>query len=453
MNRILLVEDDRNTLEGLAEILSMEDYDVVKAIDGKSGIREIKNSSFNVLLTDLVLPDFDGLELANLAWKEQNEIMVVILTAYGSVKHAVSAMKKGVFDYLTKPIDIDELLIVLKKAINQQKLRYDYIALKDEIKEKYHYDDIIGGSGKMQQVFRQVDKIAGSDATILIRGESGTGKELIARAIHYNSPRKNKELMELNCSSIPETLLESELFGHEKGSFTGAHKQMKGKFETADGGTIFLDEIGELSSNVQVKLLRFLQEKRFNRVGGTAFVSVDIRLITATNADLELALEKGKFREDLYYRLNVIPINIPALRERPEDIPPLTEHFIQKFAKKNSKIIEGINSEALEIFVKYAWPGNVRELENAIENAVVMTENNVITPDDLPFYIKTSHRNIRLPDFSQLDGMNYRNQLEYADKMIIKKALEETKGNKTHAAKRLGFSIRTMRNKVNKYDL
>jgi DNA-binding NtrC family response regulator len=453
MDRILLVEDDRNTLEGLAEILTMENYEVVKANDGKTAVRDLKNSSFNILLTDLVLPDFDGLELANIAWQEQNEIMVVIMTAYGSVKHAVSAMKKGVFDYLTKPIDIDELLIVLKKAINQQKLRYDYIALKDEIKEKYQYDDIIGGSGKMQQIFRQVDKIAGSDATVLIRGESGTGKELIVRAIHYNSPRKNKELMELNCSSIPETLLESELFGHEKGAFTGAYKQKKGKFEIADGGTIFLDEIGEMSSNVQVKLLRFLQEKRFNRVGGTTFVTVDIRLIAATNADLEQAMEKGKFREDLFYRLNVIPIHIPTLRERPEDIPALTEHFIRKFAQKNNKVIDGIDSESMDIFVKYAWPGNVRELENAIENAVVMTENNVIMPEDLPFYIKNSQRNISLPDFSQLDGMNYRHQLEHADKMIIKRALEETNGNKTHAAKKLGFSIRTMRNKVNKYDL
>jgi DNA-binding NtrC family response regulator len=414
MDRILLVEDDRNTLEGLSEILGIENYDVVKAIDGNSAIRELKNSSFNVLLTDLVLPDFDGLELANLAWKEQNEIMVVILTAFGSVKHAVSAMKNGIFDYLTKPIDIDELLIVLKKAINQQKLRYDYTALKNKIKEKYHYDDIIGGSGKMQQVLRKVDKIAGSDATILIRGESGTGKELIARAIHYNSPRKNRELMEINCSSIPETLLESELFGHEKGSFTGAYKTMKGKFESANVGTIFLDEIGELSINVQVKILRFLQEKRFNRVGGTDFISVDIRLITATNANLETAMERGKFREDLYYRLNVIPIHIPALRERPEDIPPLTEHFIQKVAKKNDKSIEGIDSKALDICIRYAWPGNVRELENAVENAVVLTEKNVITADDLPFYIKASHDNIGLPEFKDLEGMDYRNQLEYA---------------------------------------
>jgi transcriptional regulator with PAS, ATPase and Fis domain len=228
---------------------------------------------------------------------------------------------------------------------------------------------------------------------------------------------------------------------------------MKGKFESANGGTIFLDEIGELSINVQVKILRFLQEKRFNRVGGTDFISVDIRLITATNANLETAMERGKFREDLYYRLNVIPIHIPALRERPEDIPPLTEHFIQKVAKKNDKSIEGIDSKALDICIRYAWPGNVRELENAVENAVVLTEKNVITADDLPFYIKASHDNIGLPEFKDLEGMDYRNQLEYADKMIIKKALEDTKGNKTHAAKRLGFSIRTMRNKVNKYDL
>lgn len=453
MDRILLVEDDRNTLEGLAEILSMENYEVVKAIDGKNAVREVKNSNFNVMLTDLILPDFDGLELANLAWKEQGELMVVMMTAFGSVKHAVGAMKRGIYDYLTKPIDIDELLIVLKKAINQQKLRYEYDSLKDKIKEKYHYDNIIGSSGKMQQVFRKINKIASTDATILVRGESGTGKELIARAIHFNSPRKNNELMEISCSSIPETLLESELFGHEKGSFTGAHKTMKGKFEIADGGTIFLDEIGELSPNVQVKLLRFLQEKRFNRVGGTAFIAVDIRLIAATNADLEKAMEKGKFREDLYYRLNVIPIHIPALRDRPEDVGPLIDHFIQIFSDKNKKKIEGISQEALDICLKYSWPGNVRELENAIENAVVMTEKNTLTPDDLPFYIKASQGTLRLPDFKEMDGMSYRDQLEYAEKIIIKKALEEAKGNKTHASKRLGFSIRTMRNKVNKYNL
>jgi DNA-binding NtrC family response regulator len=453
LHKILLVEDDRNTLEGLAEILSMENFEVTKAIDGNSALKEIKNGTFNVMLTDLLLPDFDGLELAKQAWKEENDLMVVMMTAFGSVKHAVSAMKEGIYDYLTKPIDIDELLIVLTKAINEQKLRQEYISLKDKIAEKYHYENIIGNSGKMQEVFSKVNKIANSDATILIRGESGVGKELIARAIHYNSSRKANELMEINCSSIPETLLESELFGHEKGSFTGAHKMIKGKFEIADGGTIFLDEIGDLSLNVQVKLLRFLQEKRFNRVGGSGYISVDVRLITATNMNLETALKEGKFREDLYYRLNVIPIFIPSLRERPEDVGPLVEHFIRKFSEKNQKQIEGITHEALEVCQKYAWPGNVRELENAIENAVVMTENNWLRPEDLPFYIKTKPNDLQLPDLSHLDRMNYREQLEFAEKKIIKKALEETDGNKTHAAKRLGFSIRTMRNKVKKYGL
>jgi DNA-binding NtrC family response regulator len=453
MDKILLVEDDRNTLEGLAEILTMENYDVTKALDGRSAMKEIKNSTFNVVLTDLLLPDTDGLELAKSIWKEQSDLMIVMMTAFGSVKNAVNAMKEGIYDYLAKPIDVDELLIVISKAINEQKLRHQYSSLKDKIEQKYEYYNIIGPSGKMQDVFRKVNKIANSDATILIRGESGTGKELIARAIHYNSSRKNKELMEINCSSIPETLLESELFGHEKGSFTGAHKTMKGKFETADGGTIFMDEIGDLSLNVQTKLLRFLQEKRFNRVGSSAFISVDIRLIAATNADLEKALEVGKFREDLYYRLNVIPIYIPALRERPEDIGPLIEHFIIKFADKNNKKIEGITAEAMNNCLNFAWPGNVRELENAIENAVVFAEGNKLDQDDLPAYIKNQSEEQRLPDLTKMKDLNYKDQLEYVEKLIIKKALDDSKGNKTHAARRLGFSIRTMRNKVNKYNL
>jgi len=453
MYKVLLVEDDRNTLEGLAEILSMEKYEVTKAADGHTALKELKNSHFNVMLTDLLLPDYDGLELANQAWNEQNELIVVMMTAFGSVKHAVSAMKKGIYDYLTKPIDIDELLIVIAKAIKEQKLRQDYISLKDKIEEKYQYENIIGSSGKMQEVFRKVNKIAASDATILIRGESGTGKELIARAIHYNSPRKHKDLMEINCSSIPETLLESELFGHEKGAFTGAHKMIKGKFELADGGTIFLDEIGDLSPAVQVKLLRFLQEKRFNRVGGSTFISVDIRLIAATNVNLEKAMHEGKFREDLYYRLNVIPIFLPALKERREDIGPLIEHFIAKFASKNNKKLDGISPEAMNTCLIYSWPGNVRELENAIENAVVLTEYDVIQPEDLPSYMQMQAKNEVLTKIDTPDGLNYKDQLEFAEKMIIKKALDESSGNRTHAARRLGFSIRTMRNKVKKYGL
>ena len=453
MHRILLVEDDRNTLEGLAEILSMEKYEVTKAPDGHTALKELRNGNFDVMLTDLLLPDFDGLELANQAWREQGDLTVVMMTAFGSVKHAVSAMKKGIYDYLTKPIDIDELLIVISKAIKEHKLRQDYISLKDKIEEKYQYENIIGSSGKMQEVFRKVNKIAASDATILVRGESGTGKELIARLIHYNSLRKHKDLMEINCSSIPETLLESELFGHEKGAFTGAHKMIKGKFETADGGTIFLDEIGDLSPGVQVKLLRFLQEKRFNRVGGNSFITVDVRLIAATNVDLEKAMHNGKFREDLYYRLNVIPIFLPALRERREDIGPLVEHFMAKFSVKNNKKISGSSPEALSILMSYNWPGNVRELENAIENAVVLSESEVIQPEDLPLYIQVQTKNEAVTEIQAPEGLNYKEQLDFAEKIIIKKALEESSGNRTHAAKRLGFSIRTMRNKVKKYDL
>lgn len=453
MHKILLVEDDRNTLEGLAEILTQEGYEVSKALDGQAAIKEIKASNFNVLITDLLLPDFDGIEVANQAWKEQPDLMVVMMTAFGSVKHAVNAMKQGIYDYLTKPIDIDELLIVLSKAINEQQLRIENISLKDKIATKYHYANIIGTSGKMQEVFQKVSKIANSEATVLIRGDSGTGKELIARAIHYNSPRKSQSLMEINCSSIPETLLESELFGHEKGSFTGAHKMIKGKFEIADGGTIFLDEIGELSPNVQVKLLRFLQEKRFNRVGGSNFISVDVRVIAATNSDLENLLSEGKFREDLYYRLNVIPIFLPPLNERPDDIGPLIEHFIKKFSEKNNKKIEGISSEALSICLKYNWPGNVRELENAIENAVVLSEDSMIKPEDLPFYINTKNDEKKFPEIAKQKGLSFRDQIEYAEKAILYNALEEADGNKTHAAKKLGFSIRTMRNKTRKYGL
>jgi len=453
MYKILLVEDDRNTLEGLAEILGQEGYEVVKAIDGNTAVNEIKSSPFNLVLTDLLLPDFDGIEVAQQAWKEQSEVMVIMMTAFGSVKHAVNAMKQGIYDYLTKPIDIDELLIVISKAINEQQLRIENISLKDKIKSKYKYDNIIGNSGKMQEVFRKVSKIANSDATVLLRGDSGTGKELIARAIHYNSPRKNKNLMEINCSSIPETLLESELFGNEKGSFTGAHKMMKGKFEIADGGTIFLDEIGELSSNVQVKLLRFLQEKRFNRVGGTNFISVDVRVIAATNANLEEKIKAERFREDLYYRLNVIPIFLPSLKERPDDIGPLIEHFLRKYSLKNNKKIDGFSPEALAICHEYHWPGNVRELENAVENAIVLADESILKPEDLPFYMNVKKPDLKFKDLSEEAGSDYQSQMEYAEKMILINALKETNGNKTHAANQLGFSIRTMRNKTRKYSL
>jgi len=454
--KILLVEDDINTLNGLAEILSEEGFEVTKARNARNGLNEFRKDQFDVVLVDYLLPDIDGLQLAETLLQEQPETKIIMMTAFGTVKNAVQAMKLGIYDYLTKPIDLDELLIILRRAIQEKRLIDENIDLKSKLSETYRFENIIGVSGKMQEVFRKIRKVASSDATVLIRGESGTGKELIARAIHFHSTRSDAPLVEINCASIPETLLESELFGHEKGAFTGAYKQKKGKFEIANGGTLFLDEIGELPLTLQAKLLRVLQDGRFTRVGGVENIEVNVRLIAATNANLEELLEAGKFREDLYYRLNVIPILIPPLRERLEDIGPLTDFFIQKYARKNKKHIKGISQEARYILMNYDWPGNVRELENAIENAVVMAESEIITPSDLPGYLQvstTTEGSLMNQLLQNQQGLSYKEKLEAFEREIIRQALEETGGNKTHAAKKLGFTLRTLRNKVKKYNL
>ncbi len=454
--KILLVEDDINTLNGLAEILTEEGFEVTKARNARNGLNEFRKDQFDVVLVDYLLPDIDGLQLAETLLQDQPETKIIMMTAFGTVKNAVQAMKLGIYDYLTKPIDLDELLIILRRAIQEKRLIDENIDLKSKLSETYRFENIIGVSGKMQEVFRKIRKVASSDATVLIRGESGTGKELIARAIHFHSPRSDAPLVEINCASIPETLLESELFGHEKGAFTGAYKQKKGKFEIANGGTLFLDEIGELPLTLQAKLLRVLQDGRFTRVGGVENIEVNVRLIAATNANLEELLEAGKFREDLYYRLNVIPILIPPLRERLEDIGPLTDFFIQKYARKNKKHIKGISQEARYILMNYDWPGNVRELENAIENAVVMAEGDIITPSDLPGYLQAStstEGSLMNQLLQNQQGLSYKEKLEAFEREIIRQALEETGGNKTHAAKKLGFTLRTLRNKVKKYNL
>ena len=388
--------------------------------------------------------------------KDYPEIKIIMMTAFGTVKNAVNAMKMGIYDYLTKPINLDELLIILRRAIQEQRLIKENDNLKSKLNNKYRFENIIGVSGKMQQVFQKVTKVANSDATVLIRGESGTGKELIARAIHFQSKQKGQPLVEINCASIPENLLESELFGHEKGAFTGAYKMKKGKFEIADKGTLFLDEIGELPLALQAKLLRVLQEHRFTRVGGVDNIEVNVRLIAATNADLEQKMADGLFREDLYYRLNVIPVIIPPLRERLEDIGPLTDHFINKFSEKEGRAIRGINEEARKILLAYEWPGNVRELENAVENSVVMCDGDCITADDLPAYLKGTRitgSSTLLDIVMQENDLSYRDKLEACEREIIRQALIETENNKTRAAKNLGFTLRTLRNKVKKYSL
>jgi DNA-binding NtrC family response regulator len=453
--KILIVEDDVNTLNGLSEILEEESYDISKAKNARQALTEFKKGAFDIVLMDYLLPDQDGLELSETVLENQPGIKIVMMTAFGTVKNAVNAMKMGIYDYLTKPINLDELLIIIRRALEEKRLIDENIDLKSKINRTYRFENIIGVSGKMQEVFQKIAKVAATDATVLLRGESGTGKELIARAVHYQSKRQSQSMVEINCASIPENLLESELFGHEKGAFTGAYKMKKGKFEIADRGTLFLDEIGDLPLSLQAKLLRVLQEQRFNRVGGVENIEVDVRLIAATNADLEKKIADKLFREDLYYRLNVIPVLIPPLRERIEDIGPLTDHFINKYTAKDNREIMGISEEALKILMTYEWPGNVRELENALENAVVMCEGDYITPKDLPAYLQGS-KTVTSPLLNivmEENDLSYKEKLEACEKEIIRQALIETQNNKTQAAKNLGFTLRTLRNKAKKYSL
>ncbi len=453
MARVLVAEDDRNTLTGLVEILRQEGYDVVGVESGKKALRYLERESFDILLTDLRMPDLNGMQLYEQSLSVAPEMKTIVMTAYSSVKDAVDAMKRGVYEYLTKPLDLDELFVILKKAIAEQSLRRENEELKNKLRGTYRFENIIGKSEPMQRVFQTIVKVAKSDATILIRGESGTGKELVARAIHFNSPRAEKPLIEISCASFPETLLESELFGYEKGAFTGAVSRKLGRIEMADGGTIFLDEIGEISGGVQTKLLRVLQEREISRLGGTESIKVDVRVITATNRDLEEAMQEGQFREDLYYRLNVIPIYLPPLRERKEDIPLLIDHFIRKFTKLNKKPMMQISDAALQLCLEYDWPGNVRELENAIENAVVLGEGEEILPEHLPIFMKVRQTMAPGMELFANVGETYREKMEFAERLVLQEAIQKAGGNKSEAAKRLGISLRTMRYKIRKYKL
>jgi DNA-binding NtrC family response regulator len=459
MPRILIVEDDRNTLSGLMEILEEEGYEVRGVESGRKALRTLERERFDILLTDLKMPEIDGMQLYEQTQTLAPEMKTIVMTAYSSVKDAVDAMKRGVYEYLTKPLNLDELFVILKKAIDDQNLRREYEELKDRLQGSYRFESIIGKSAAMQQVFKTIFKVAKSQATVLIRGESGTGKELVARAVHYNSPRANGPMVEISCAAFPETLLESELFGYEKGAFTGADSRKKGRFELANTGTIFLDEIGDISANVQTKLLRVLQEKEISRLGSNDPVKVDVRVITATNRDLEQALGSGLFREDLYYRLNVIPIFLPPLRERREDIPLLIDHFIKRYSKLNNKTMIGIAEDALELCVNYDWPGNVRELENAIENAIVLGEGETLLAEHLPVTLamrKTAMEGLGAEsddDFFLGSGSSYHEKMEAAEKKILEEAIRQANGNKSEAAKQLGISLRTMRYKIQKYKL
>ncbi|MFU2157637.1 MULTISPECIES: sigma-54-dependent transcriptional regulator [unclassified Caldisericum] len=451
--KILVADDEENIRMLLSETLKDESYEVVEVNNGKDAIEQVKKNDFDCVLLDVRMPILDGMEAFLKIREIRNNLPVIFLTAYGSSDLAIKAMKKGAYDYLTKPFDIEELKIKVKKAIELKELTENAPSF-EKGENRYEADEIIGNSPKMQEVFKEIGKVAESDATVLIRGESGTGKELVAKAIHHHSTRKNKPFVVVNCAAIPESLLESELFGHEKGAFTDAYTKRIGKFEQANEGTIFLDEIGDMSLNLQAKLLRVLQEKTFNRVGGNETIITTARVLAATNRNLEKLVESGEFREDLFYRLNVVTIWLPPLRERKEDIPLLVNYFVSKYSEKYKKNVRGVSKEVLELFMDYNWPGNVRELENAIARGVIVTSAPLILLEDLP---QTLQNKIKSEEYNKTEveeeNLNLPKLIEKIEKEAIIKALEKAQGNKTKAAQILGISRKSLFNKLRYYNL
>jgi DNA-binding NtrC family response regulator len=443
--RVLVVDDEVNARTALAELLRDEGYDVETAADAFKALGKYEAFTPHVVVTDLKMPGMDGIELVKKIRASEDPAAVVVMTAFGAVSSAVEAMRAGAADYLTKPLDFDELLVVLDKVLETQQLRRETGQLRQRVRDRVAPGNIIGTAPPMQRVFEIVDQVAPSRASVLITGESGTGKELVANALHQRSPRANGPFVKLHCAALAESLLESELFGHERGSFTGAMARKDGRFQLADRGTLFLDEIGEISPAIQVKLLRFLQEHEFERVGGTQTLRVDVRVIAATNRNLVEEVAKGKFREDLYYRLNVVALEMPPLRDRRSDIPALATFFLDRYAKENAKQIESIAPETLELLAAYDWPGNVRELENAIERAVVLTTGTVLEVRALPPQIRPKHTPTGMP---VIPGATMADLERYA----IVETLKATGGSTSRAAEMLGISARTIQYRLHEYN-
>ncbi len=447
--RILIMDDEASERDRITEYLKEKGYDVTALGSVGEAMNVLQRDRFDVFLTDCNIPGVDALRTSGEARKINPDTAVIIMTSYGTIETAVKAIKAGAYDYLAKPIDLDQLAVLVERISERQSLIRENTQLREQLRERYAFGEIASTSHAMEEVLNLVGRVAGSTATVLLRGESGTGKELIARAIHYHSPRSEHPLIKVNCAALPETLLESELFGHEKGAFTGAAARRIGKFEAADKGTIFLDEIGELAPGVQVKLLRVLQEKEFERIGGNQTVKADVRLIAATNRDLESAMREGTFREDLYYRLNVVTVSIPPLRERKEDIPALLEHFLRKYSAENDKQISGVTAEVRDLLMRYSYPGNVRELENIIERAVVLAKGDIITTADIPLHLKTVESEEKICVAKRDGSLN--ETLETLERGLILDALKETGGVQTHAAEKLGISERVLRYKIRKH--
>jgi DNA-binding NtrC family response regulator len=448
---ILIVEDEPYQREMLRDFLLKEGHRITEAEDGEKALHLLSGGSFDLVLLDFRMPGMNGLEVLRELKGINPEIDAVIITAYGTVETAVSAMKAGARDYITKPVELDELSILIDRIADHRRLVKENQILRQEIKAKGVTSDAIRyKSAKMAELINLAGRIAPSQATVLVQGETGTGKELLARLIHSLSPRSEQPLITVNCAAIPETLIESELFGHEKGAFTGAVQRRIGRFEQADGGTLLLDEIGELSLPVQVKLLRFLQEREFQRVGGERTLKADVRIISATHQDLEARVKEGIFREDLFYRINVVTMKIPPLRERREDIPLLIDHFVKRFARENRKKIDGVSREARDLLIRYDYPGNVRELENIVERAIVISRGSLLTLEDLPFQEALCTIGAETDGTQTREGSLQR-AIETLERQMIRDALEKAGFNQTQAAGLLGLSERMLRYKLKKY--
>jgi DNA-binding NtrC family response regulator len=443
--RVLVVDDEKPQRDILQMILEAEGYETTAAGNGRQALQAAGADTFDVVLTDLKMPDMNGLEVLSELLALQPAPLVILMTAHGTIDSAVEAMRRGAFDYLTKPLEKDELLLVVRRAMERAHLVRENRMLREQLRDRFRLDNIVGAHGSMQEVFRVVHKVAASSSTVVIYGESGTGKELIARALHHASDRRSRPLYAVNVAALPESILEAELFGHEKGAFTGAAARKIGLFEQASGSTLFLDEVGDLKRDLQVKLLRALQEREVMRVGGTERIPIDVRIIAATNHDLEREVREGSFREDLYYRLNVIPIVLPPLRERRTDIPPLVEHFIAKYAGTEKR---NVSAEALKILMSYSWPGNVRELESTIERALLLGEGPLIVPADLPAGVRAGVTAPRGPLDLEIPESGI--DLERLERSLIKKALAKAEGNVSRAARLLGLSRRTLQYRLEK---
>ena len=449
--RILIMDDEAQERHRIGSFLKQRGYEVTALASVPEAMTAMQRERYDVFLTDCNIPGVDALQTSGEARRINPDMAVIIMTSFGTIETAVKAIRAGAYDYLPKPIDLEQLVVLINRISERQSLLRENASLREQLRERYAFEQITSTSHAMEEVMNMAGRVASSNATVLLRGESGTGKELIARAIHYHSPRASQPLIKVNCAALPETLLESELFGHEKGAFTGAAGKRIGRFEAADKGTLFLDEIGDIPLSVQVKLLRVLQEKEFERIGGNETIKTDVRLVAATNRDLEKAMKDGSFREDLYYRLNVVTVAIPPLRDRKEDIPALMEHFIKKYSMENKKKITGVTAEARDLLMRYSYPGNVRELENIIERAVVLVKSETITSAEIPLHLRTVEIEEKIC-VAKRDG-SLTDTLETLERGIIMEAMKAVGGVQTRAAEKLGISERVLRYKLKKYKI